>query len=155
MIEASSKRRQKSPAVVGSGSDGRPQAVEEHRVGAAGLDVLQARAAAQCVVGDVQHVVGLVVGAVDLEQLDRGVDLAGQADRLDQAGDHPDAAMGDPPVALGPLVADRGSLKQRAGQVGGHCGSQAPLDRQLFALEPALQPSLRVTHLTLPRDHHA
>ena len=57
MIEGSSKRRAKSPAVVGSGSDWRPQAVEEHRVGSAGLDVLQAGAAAQCVVGDVQHVV--------------------------------------------------------------------------------------------------
>ena len=84
----------------------RPEAVEEHRVGAAGLDVLQASAAAQRVVGDVQHMVGLVVGPVDLEQLDRRVDLAGQADRLDEAGDHPDATMGDPPVALGPLVAD-------------------------------------------------
>ena len=121
----------------------RPQAVQEHRVAPAGLDVLQAPAAAQCVVGDVQHVVGLVVGAVDLEQLDRGVDLAGQADRLDQAGDHPHAAMGDPPVPLGPLVADRGSPKQRAGQVGGHRRFQPPLDRQLFALEPALQLSLR------------
>jgi hypothetical protein len=96
-------------------------------------------------------VVGLVVGAVDLEQLDRRVNLAGQADRLDQASDHPDATMGDPPVALGPLVADWGSLKQRAGQVGGHRGCQAPLDRQPFTLEPALALSLRVTHHTLRR----
>ena len=57
-------------------------------------------------------------------------------------------------LALGPFIADRGSLKQRAGRVGGHRGCQAPLDRQLFALEPALQLSLRVTHLTLPRKCH-
>ena len=150
MIEASSKRRQKSPAVVGSGSDGVPRPSKNTASVAAGLDVLQAPAAAQCVVGDVQHVVGLVVGAVDLEQSEGGVDLAGQADRLDQAGDHPDATMRDPPVALGPLVADRGSLKQRAGQVRAHRRSQPPLDRQLFALEPALQLSLRLAHLTLP-----
>ena len=109
-------------------------------------------AAAQRVVGDVEHVVGLVVRAVELEQFDRGVDLAGQADRLDQAGDHPHATMGYPPVPLGPLVADRGSPQERAGQVGGHCGLQAPLDRQLFALEPALQLSPRVAHLHAPSD---
>jgi hypothetical protein len=83
-------------------------------------------------------VIGLVVGAVDLEQLDRRVDLCGHADRPDQAGDHPDATMGNAAVALGPLVADPGSLQQRAGQVGGRGGVQAPLDRRLFALQPAL-----------------
>jgi hypothetical protein len=34
-----------------------PQAVEVHRVTAAGLDVLEALAAAQRVVGDVEHVI--------------------------------------------------------------------------------------------------
>ena len=43
----SSKRRQKSPAVVGSGIRWAPKRVEIHLVVAAQLDVLQARAAAQ------------------------------------------------------------------------------------------------------------
>ena len=95
-------------------SPGRPRT--PRRVGAS-LDVLQAGAAAQRVVGDVQHVVGLVVGAVDLEQFDRGVDLAGQADRLDQAGDHPHATMGYPPRPARPTRSGSG-LPRGAGRTG-------------------------------------
>ena len=60
------------------------QGVEEDLVVAAQLDVLQPDAVAQRVVGQVQHVVRLVVGQMDLQQVQAAVDgldqpgLAGQ-----------------------------------------------------------------------------
>jgi hypothetical protein len=68
------------------------EGVQEHPVPPAQLDVLQAPPAAQGVVGDVQHVVGLVVGTVGLEQPKRRADLFCQPHLLDQAGDQAHAA---------------------------------------------------------------
>ena len=58
--------RVKAPAEVAGrrrvGQARCPYAVEEHPVGPAGLDVVEGHTAAQGVVGDVEHVVGLEVG---------------------------------------------------------------------------------------------
>ena len=54
------KRRQKSPAVVGSGMRRGPEGVEVDLVVASDFEVLDAAAAGQEVVGDVQDVVALV-----------------------------------------------------------------------------------------------
>ena len=73
------KRRQKSPAVVGSGRRRCAQGVEEDFIVAEEFQVLQARAAAQGQIGQGEHVVGFVVGEVDLQQLQtlvHGVDEA-------------------------------------------------------------------------------
>jgi hypothetical protein len=79
--------------VVGSGRALDPEAVEEHRVAPTQLDVVEGPPSHERVIGDLQHVVGLVVGPVHLEQVQRGVDLLGQADVLDQLGDHAHAAV--------------------------------------------------------------
>ena len=82
------------------GQGGRPDAVQEHPVPPPQLDVVERPAAAERVVGDVEHVVGLVQG----EQAERGVDLFGQAQGLYQLGDHAHAAVSHRSSALRQLV---------------------------------------------------
>ena len=93
MIEAGVEAPAEVPGGGRVGEALGPQPVEEDPVAAARLDVLQALPAAQRVVGDVQHVVGLVVGLVQLQQLQRRVDLAGQPDLADQLRDQADTAV--------------------------------------------------------------
>ena len=75
----SSNRRQKSPAVVGSADAFRTKCVEKHPVLTPQLDVVERLAATQRVVGDVQHVVGFMVGPMLLKQVDLLVDAPGPA----------------------------------------------------------------------------
>jgi hypothetical protein len=85
------KRRQKSPAVVGSGSVG-PPGVEVDFVVAAHFEVLQALSTGQEVVGDVQDVIALVVRQVPLEQVEVPVDVLDQPQLPGQEVDGPDPA---------------------------------------------------------------
>ena len=73
------------------------QGVEEDLVVAAQFDVVEAGAVAQGVVGEVEDVVGLVVGEVELEQVEALVDGLGEAELADQEVDGADAAVGDGP----------------------------------------------------------
>ena len=73
-MSAVSKRRQKSPAVVGIGNAASPQGVEIRLVAAQQFQVLQTRSSGQQVVGDVEHVIGVVVGQMDLQQPEALVD---------------------------------------------------------------------------------
>ena len=57
------------------------------------LDVLQPRTATQRVVGQIQHMVGLVIGQVHLQQPQALIDLFGQAQLGHQPMHHPDAAI--------------------------------------------------------------
>ena len=57
------------------------------------LQVLQAATIAQRVVGDVQHVIGFVIGPVDLEQVQPSVDGLRQAERLCQLMHQTDPAI--------------------------------------------------------------
>src|SRR3954462_14901165 len=97
----SAKRRQKSPAVGGGvGDPSGAQGVEEGLVVAPGLDVLDPGAAGAEVEGDVEDVVGFVVGEVVLEEQEVAVDVA---DRADPPGDQEhgaDAAGGEAPGAV-------------------------------------------------------
>ena len=68
--------------------------------------MLQAGSSGQEVVGDVEYVVGLMVGQMDLEQAERGVDRLVQAELLDEQMDSPDAAVGGRPGAIGEFVVD-------------------------------------------------
>ena len=63
-MSAVSKRRQKSPAVVGSGMRWAPRASRKASSLRSSSRSSMAGAAGQDVVGQVQHVVGLVVGQV-------------------------------------------------------------------------------------------
>ena len=69
------------------------QSVHVGRVVAPDLDVLQPRTAAQGIVGQIQHVVRLVIGQVHLQQVQALVDLFGQAQFGHQPMRHPDAAI--------------------------------------------------------------
>ena len=75
-----------------------PQGVEIGLVVAAQFQVLQARAAGQQIVGDVEHVVRLAVGQVDLQQIKTPIDGGLQFQPLDQQMDRPDAAGGGRPA---------------------------------------------------------
>ena len=57
------------------------------------LDILQARAAAQHVVSDVEHVVRLMIGQMHLQQGQRRVDALGQTQLGDQAMHGADASV--------------------------------------------------------------
>ena len=89
------------------------EGVEVDLVVAADLEVLQAGAAGQEVVGDVQDVVALVVGQVALQQVEVLVDGVDQADLPGQEVDGPDAAGGDGPGPVGDLVVDVGGGHHR------------------------------------------
>ena len=82
--------REAAAEVAGRGGIGNAasaEGVEEVLVVAAQFDVLQTGAAAQGVVGDVEHVVGFVIGQVELEQMQALVDGLDQADALEPAGE--------------------------------------------------------------------
>ncbi len=87
--------------------------------------------------------VGLVIGLVQLQQVQRGVDLLGQAHLCDQAGDHPHAAVGRASDPLGQLVGDVRPSEHRALRVYNHRFVEASGDLPPFALEPPGQPSCR------------
>ena len=112
-MSAASKRRQKSPAVVGIGNAPGPQGVEVGFVAAQQFQVLQARSAGQQVVGDVEHVVAVVVGQMDFQQAEALVDGLIEPELPDQQVHGPDPAVGGGPGAIGDFVMDVG---------GGHDG---------------------------------
>ena len=108
-------RRQKSPSVVGSGIRG-AQGVEVDRIVAAQLDVLEALSAGEDVEGDVQDVVGFVIGQVAFEEVEVVVEVADQADLACRQEHGADAARGEALNALGQFIVDAG---------GGHHGQVA------------------------------
>ena len=90
-----------------------PEGVEVDLVVAPDFEVLEAAAAGQEVVGDVQDVVALVIRQVPLEQVEALVDVANQPELAGQEVDGPDAAGGDAPDLLGDLVVDIGGGHHR------------------------------------------
>ena len=63
-------------------------------------------ASGQQVVGDVEHVVAVVVGQVDLQQAEVAVDGLVKSELADQQVHGPDAAGGRGPRAIGDFVMD-------------------------------------------------
>ena len=106
-------RRQKSPAVVGSGIRSCPEGVEVDLVVAAHFEVLQAAAPGQEVVGDVQDVVALEVRQVPLQEVEAPVDVVDQPELAGQQVDCPDSARRDGPGPIGDLVVDVGGGHHR------------------------------------------
>ena len=89
--------REASAEVAGGGGVGDAvgaEGVEEDEVVAPQFDVVEAGAVAEGVVGEVEDVVGLVIGEVELEQVESFVDGLGEAELLDQELDGADAAAG-------------------------------------------------------------
>src|SRR5205823_2927021 len=74
------------------------------------FEVLQARAVAQGVVGEVEDVIGLVIGEMQFEHVQLVVDGLDEADASRQQVDGADATVGDAAVTLADLVTNiRGS----------------------------------------------
>ena len=107
------------------------EGVEEDDVVASQFDVVEAGAVAQGVVGEVQDVVGLVVGEVELEQVESLVDGLGEAELADEQLDGADAAAGDGPGLGGGLVVDVGGGEDRLGR---GCGDGSVEPAADFAL---------------------
>jgi len=113
----------------------RAQGVEIDLVVAKRLQVLQAVAAAQDVVGDVQHVIRLVVRQMDLEQTQFIVDRADQADLPRQQVDRADPADPGRAGPVGQVVADAPRGHDRPGRSAELPGAVAAFDAAL-ASEP-------------------
>src|SRR5262249_1264445 len=77
------------------------------------FEVRDALAGGEDIEGDVQDMVGFVVGQMPLEEVERAVDLLGESDLLSQEEDGPDAAGTEPASARCRFVVDVG---------GGHHG---------------------------------
>src|SRR5512135_1198012 len=97
------------------------QGVEEDGVVTPQFDVVEAGAVAQRVVGEVQDVVGLVVGEVELQQMEPLVDGLGQAELPHEQLDGADAAADDRPGLGGDIVVDVGGGED---WVGRRCGDR-------------------------------
>ena len=87
------------------------QGVEIDFVPAAKFEVFQASAVAQGVVSEIEHVIGFVIGKMDLEQMQSVVDGVDQADASGQQVERTNAAMSDAAITLADLVADVGGGK--------------------------------------------
>ena len=92
----------------------RSQGVHIGHVVAKRVDVLQPHAPAQQIVRDIQHMVGLEVGQVPLQQLQTPVDLAGQPQLRHQPPDHADAPEAHRVDPRPDLVADPARTEHRA-----------------------------------------
>src|SRR5690349_950033 len=101
-----SKRRVKSPLVVGSGMRSRAQSVEKGCVVAAQLNVFKSLASQQGIVGKVQHVIAFVIGQVPFEQVQPLINFPSQAQFLAHEVDSTDAAIVGRPTLLGHLEMD-------------------------------------------------
>ena len=116
--------RETAAEVAGGGGIGDAvgtQGIEEDDVVAPQLDVIEAGTVAQRVVGDVEDVVGFVVGEVELEQVEPLVDSLREVELADQQMDGADAAAGDG-FCLG-----RGFVVDVAGgddRIGRRCGDR-------------------------------
>ncbi len=80
------------------------------------FEVLQTGAVAQGVVGQVEDMIGLVVGQMDFEQVQVVVDGVDEADASGQQVDGADAAVGQAAGAVGDLVMDVGGGEAWAGR---------------------------------------
>ena len=133
--------------VAGRGRVGnapRPQGVEEHFVVAPQFDVLQAGTVAQRVVGQVEHVVALVIRQVNLQQVQAAVDRLSQTELADQEHDRAQAAVAHAARPLGHLEADVAAGQHRPRTI-----TQLPL------VEPPLDPPLGGTQSTLYLGLHS
>jgi hypothetical protein len=123
-----------APAEVAGGGRVRDafgsQRVEVDLVVAPQFEVLDAQAPGEDIEGDVQDVVGFVIGQMPLEQVQLVVDLLDEPDLLSQEEEGPDAAGTEAAGASGRFVVDIG---------GGHHGDR-PL-RARSIVEPFLNSS--------------
>ena len=93
--------------------------------------MFQARAAGEQIVGDVQHVVRLVIRHVNFQQMQIAVDGFGQPQLLGDQMHRPHAAGGDSAGAVGDLVVDIRGREHRLPATAVVVLVQPPLDATL------------------------
>ena len=149
--------REATAEVAGGGGVGDAvgaEGVEEDDIIASQFDVVEAGAVAEGVVGEVQDVVGLVIGEVELEQVEPLVDGLGEPEFADQELDGADAAAGDGAGLGGDLVVDVRGGEDRLGR---GCGDRAVEPSADFPLAGGVVPvwnrsSLEISLGLGPRD---
>ena len=108
-----------------------PESVHVRLVMAQPLEVIQAATARQDVVGDVQHMVRLVVRQVHLEQVEMPIDRRHQTDLLAEPVHQADASGAERPGPVGDLVVHVAGREHRV-------VLRRPVDRTKTVLDPAL-----------------
>ena len=112
------------------------EGVEEVLVVAAEFHVLQAGAVTEGVVGDVEDVVGLVVGQVHLEEVQALVDGVNESELAGQGVEGADTAVADGAGPSGDLVMDVGGGEQRSGAAAEVRFVESALDAALAVIQP-------------------
>jgi hypothetical protein len=113
-------RAEAAAEVAGGGGVGNAagtEGVEEVAVVATQLDVLQAGALAEGVVDEVENVIGLVLGQMNLEQVELSVDGVEESQVAGEGMDGCEAAVGDSVGAVADLVVDVRGGEQRVGAI--------------------------------------
>jgi hypothetical protein len=128
----------KVPRRRGIGNPLRAQRIEIDLVVAQELEVLQTPPVGQEVVGDVEHVIGLVVGQVHLQQLQAAIDLFHQSRGLGHSVDRPEAPNREAARPLGDLVVDIGCPEHRTLLIAPGAVPEAVLDAALAISEISL-----------------
>ena len=111
------------------------QPIEEGFIIAPQFNVLQPHSVEQCVVGQIQHVVTLMIRQMLLEQMQPGVDLLPQPQFVDHQMDRADAPAVDRPGLLGHLIMNIAGLHDRLGLI-----APPPL-----GVQPMLNSALAIT----------
>src|SRR5450755_346353 len=119
------------------------EGIEEHFVLAAQFQVLHAGTAAQGVEGQIENVIGLVIGEMDFQKVQAFVNSLAEADTASQQHHGTDATMGNTTNATGKLVIDVPRGKHGPFTTGEDGLVQPPLDApfalsQLLPLDPPL-----------------
>jgi len=100
------------------------QSVEEVFILAAHFDVLQANSPGQNVVGDVQHVIALVVGQMNLEQVQMLVDVLHQSQPLHHRVDSPQPSTTHRPGPASHFIMHIASMQNGSALIGQRSASQ-------------------------------
>ncbi len=91
------KRGESSAEITGRRRSWNPLCVERVEIrfiGSPRFQMIETRPAGQQVVGDVENVIGLGVGRIDLEDVDSSVDRLAKSELLDHLGDRAESSAG-------------------------------------------------------------
>ena len=121
-----------------------PQRIEVDLVVAAQFEVFDAAAAGEEIEGDVQDMVGFVVGQMALEQVKVAVDILDEFDPLSQQEEGADAAGTEPADAIGMFVVDVGRGHHGSRPLGAGRRVESFLDPPSPLLEESLLACRRV-----------
>ena len=127
-----------SAEIAGSGGIGNAlgaEGVEEVDIVAAQFDVLEAIAVAKSVVGEIEDMIGFVVGHVNLEEMEFAIDGVDKADALGEEMKGADAAMADAMNAVGDFVVDIAGGENGAIGAAGFGFIEPALDTALVSVE--------------------